>query len=94
MFKAMNDKLFKALVDPTRRRLVRLLATREHCVCEFQQLLRAPQPTVSRHLAVLRHAGLVEDHRAGQRVFYALDRRLGRAACRFIEKVEAPDKKE
>jgi DNA-binding transcriptional ArsR family regulator len=49
---------------------------------------------VSRHLAVLRHAGLVQDHRAGKRVFYALDRRLERAVCRFIEKVEAPDKKE
>jgi DNA-binding transcriptional ArsR family regulator len=49
---------------------------------------------VSRHLAVLRHAGLVQDHRAGKRVFYALDRRLERAVCRFIEKVETPDKKE
>lgn len=64
--------LFKAFADTTRVRLLNLLAQREHCVCEFQSILRVPQPKISRHLAYLRRAGLVQTRRSGKMIFYAL----------------------
>jgi len=58
------DQLFKAFSDSTRLRLLNLLAQREHCVCEFQSILRVPQPKISRHLAYLRRSGLVKSCRS------------------------------
>jgi len=62
----------KAAGEPTRLRLLNLLRQGDICVCDLQAVLEIPQHTVSRHLAVLRHAGLVADRRTGQRVIYAL----------------------
>jgi ArsR family transcriptional regulator len=53
------DGLFKGFADPTRIRILNLLAAGELCVCDLVVLLRLSQPTVSRHLAYLRRAGLV-----------------------------------
>jgi ArsR family transcriptional regulator len=66
--------LFKALGDPTRVRIVRLLASRraELCNCEFVDALLEPQPNVSRHLAVLVHAGLITERRDGRWTYYGL----------------------
>jgi ArsR family transcriptional regulator len=66
------DQLFKAFADATRLRLLNLLAQRPHCVCEFQGILRVPQPKISRHLAYLRRSGLVQEQRHGKRVMYSL----------------------
>ncbi|MGQ9916563.1 MAG: ArsR/SmtB family transcription factor [Bryobacteraceae bacterium] len=63
---------FQALSDPTRLRILRLLMKGPHCVCEMEQELALPQPLLSRHLATLRHAGIVEGHRSGVRVSYRL----------------------
>ena len=65
-------RLLKALSDATRLRLLGLLAVEELNVAELCEALNAPQPTISRHLAVLREAGLVRDRREGPSVFYAL----------------------
>jgi ArsR family transcriptional regulator len=65
-------RVFKALGDPTRLRIVNLLARRPWCVCEIQAVLALPQPLLSRHLAYLRSAGLVTSRRAGMRVRYSL----------------------
>ena len=72
----MNDdlELFKACADETRLRLLVLIAERELCVCELVEVLRMPQGKISRHLAVLRRAGLVEDRREGTWIFYSLRR--------------------
>lgn len=53
------ETLFKAFADPTRLRILSLLAAGELCVCDIVEILDVPQPTVSRHLAALRTAGLV-----------------------------------
>ena len=53
------DQLFAAVADPTRLRILALLRTGELCVCDLVDVLRLPQPKVSRHLGVLRDAGLV-----------------------------------
>jgi ArsR family transcriptional regulator len=66
------EQLFKAFSDETRLRILNLLAQRDHCVCEFQCILRVPQPTISRHLAYLRRSGLVEEERHGKRIMYSL----------------------
>jgi len=67
------ETFFKALADETRLRTVLLLETRgELCVCELTQALELSQPKVSRHLATLREAGLVNDRRHGLWVFYCI----------------------
>ena len=69
-----NDdvSLLKTLADATRLRLVRLLRKEELNVQELSRILQVAQPSVSRHLAVLRAAGLVTDRREGTRVYYEL----------------------
>jgi ArsR family transcriptional regulator, arsenate/arsenite/antimonite-responsive transcriptional repressor len=62
--------LFKTLSDPTRLRLLNLLAAGETCVCELTDTLRVVQPKVSRHLAQLKRAGLVEARREGKWMHY------------------------
>src|SRR5438309_5560539 len=62
--------LFKTLADPTRLRLLNLLASGETCVCELTDTLRVVQPKVSRHLAHLKRAGLVEARRDGKWMYY------------------------
>lgn len=66
------EQLFKALADETRLRILGLLLEGEVCVCHIHESLRVPQPKVSRHLAYLRRAGLVETRRVGLWVYYRL----------------------
>lgn len=65
-------QLFKALSDETRLRIIVLLTHGELCVCDIMASLELPQSTVSRHLAYLRNAGLVEDRREGVWMYYTL----------------------
>jgi ArsR family transcriptional regulator, arsenate/arsenite/antimonite-responsive transcriptional repressor len=66
--------LFQALGDATRLRLLNLLAAGEVCVCYFVEILGEAQPKISRHLAYLRKAGLVEARRDGKWIHYSLRR--------------------
>lgn len=66
------ESLFKALSDRTRLRIVGLLLAGEICVCDIHESLGLPQPTVSRHLAYLRNAGLVAARKDGLWVHYRL----------------------
>ncbi|MCA1659308.1 MAG: metalloregulator ArsR/SmtB family transcription factor [Verrucomicrobiaceae bacterium] len=68
------ELLFKTLSDPTRLRLLNLLAEDEVCVCDLHGTLGLDQPKVSRHLAQLRRAGLVEVERDGKWMHYRLAR--------------------
>ena len=69
---ATMERLFKALADATRLRILGLLLTGEVCVCHIHESLRISQPKASRHLAYLRRAGLVETRREGLWVHYRL----------------------
>lgn len=66
------DTLFAALAEPTRLRLLVLLLAGEACVCDLLAALDRPQPVVSRHLGVLRRAGLVHARREGVWMWYRL----------------------
>ncbi|MDT8878553.1 metalloregulator ArsR/SmtB family transcription factor [Halomonas saccharevitans] len=69
--------LFKCLSDETRLTLVALIYREgELCVCELTHALALSQPKVSRHLAQLRHCGLLGDRREGQWVYYGLEASL------------------
>jgi ArsR family transcriptional regulator len=67
-----KGKVFKALSDETRLRILSLLATREMCVCEVMVALDLTQPTASHHLGILENAVLVKDRKEGKWVFYSL----------------------
>ncbi len=66
------ERLFKALADATRLRIMGLLLTGDVCVCDIHQTLKISQPKASRHLAYLRRAGLVDTRRDGLWVHYRL----------------------
>ena len=66
------SRLFKALGDETRLRILKLLEVMELCVCEVEQSLQIAQSRASRHLGILREAGLVTDRREGPWVVYQL----------------------
>ncbi len=66
------ERLFQALGDPTRLRIVGLLLNGEVCVCDLHASLDISQPKASRHLASLRRAGLVAARRDGLWVHYRL----------------------
>ncbi len=70
------EALFKALADKTRLRILALLGNNEVCVCHIHGTLGLPQPTVSRHLAYLRRAGLVAVRRDGVWMHYRVARSL------------------
>lgn len=65
-------RVMKALSDPNRVRLLKILQARPLCVCEIQAILRIAQPTVSKHLKILEEAGLVTRSKDGLWVNYCL----------------------
>jgi DNA-binding transcriptional ArsR family regulator len=71
LYKAKAD-VFKALSHPTRLWMAEKLADGERCVCEFVEYVDADFSTVSKHLSVLRQAGIVDVEKRGKKVFYSL----------------------
>jgi ArsR family transcriptional regulator len=66
------ERVFQALGDRTRLRLLNLMGDQELCVCYFVEILEQPQPKISRHLAYLRSAGVVEARRDGKWMHYRI----------------------
>lgn len=64
--------VLKALAHPTRIFIVETLSEKEECVCRLQEMIGADMSTVSRHLSLLRNAGIIEDEKRGTQVFYSL----------------------
>ena len=67
-----TTKLFKALSDETRLRILKMLEARPLCVCEIQHVLKGSQPNVSHHLKTLSEAGLVESKKDGLWIDYRI----------------------
>jgi DNA-binding transcriptional ArsR family regulator len=79
-------RVLKALAHPTRLWMADQLAHGERCVCEFVEVIDADFSTISKHLAVLKQAGIVEDDKRGKQVYYRL-----KVPCvlKFISCIEA-----
>ena len=77
------DRIFRAFSDRTRLRILSLLKQSELCVGDLVEILKVPQPKVSRHLAYLRRAGLVQTREQGLWNFY----RLSPASSSFHKKL-------
>ena len=67
-----KSKVFKALADSIRLRILGLLSSHEMCVCEVMVALDLTQPTASHHLRILENVGLVKDRKEGKWVFYSI----------------------
>ena len=65
-------KIFKALGHPSRLLMAEALSNGPLCVCDLQKLVGADISTISRHLSVLKGAGIVSDEKKGQNVYYSL----------------------
>jgi ArsR family transcriptional regulator len=74
-----TTRLFKALSDETRLRILKMLEAKPLCVCEIQHVLKGSQPNVSHHLKTLYEAGLVDSQRDGLWIAY-----------RIVDKPETP----
>jgi ArsR family transcriptional regulator len=68
----MSHRVLRALADPTRQRIVALLAGEQLCTCHLVEELPATQTNVSNHLRVLREAGLVVSEQAGRYTYHRL----------------------
>jgi ArsR family transcriptional regulator len=65
-------RIIKAMAHPTRLYIVDELARRERCVCELAKMVGADVSTVSKHLTILRNAGIIKDERRGNQIFCSL----------------------
>lgn len=77
--------IFKALSHPLRLEVVRRLGHGEECACKIAQWFDSDRTTVSKHLAVLKDAGVLKDRREGQWIFYSV------ALCCVLDMVECVD---
>jgi ArsR family transcriptional regulator len=68
-----KTKIFKALSDPNRLRILKMLQTRPLCVCEITEVLQLATSTVSKHLSILRGSGFIFEEKEGKWVNYAIN---------------------
>ncbi len=87
----MFETTFKALGEPTRLKIIKLLAERELCVCDLEEVMQISQPRISQHLKVLKHAGLVNERKEGQRTICSLNRViLNSTMTEFLQYIDKP----
>lgn len=72
-------RIIKAMAHPSRLAIIEALAQGERCVCELQEIVGSDISTVSKHLSVLKQAGIISDRKVGLQVFYKL-----RAPCILV----------
>lgn len=84
-----QETVFRAIADPTRRDILALLRGRTHSVGEIARNFRASRPAISKHLRLLRSAGLVITHRRGTARICELDARPLRAVNDWLHQYEA-----
>jgi DNA-binding transcriptional ArsR family regulator len=82
-----RDGAFRALADPTRRRILELLSRRDLTAGEIAEEFPIAFPSVSRHLGVLKDAGLVDSEREGQHIRYRLNTTVSQEVVRYLLKL-------
>src|SRR5262249_44952752 len=83
------SRMFKALGDDARLRIVALLSHGELCVCHIEEALSLSQPNASRHLAILRAAGIVSHERRDRWVYYRLAKQANADCARHLKSLVA-----
>ena len=73
-----QTRLFKALSDPNRLRIIKMLQVKPLCVCEVTEILGLAASTVSTHLTILKKAGFVEDYKEGKWINYSLTKNISK----------------
>ena len=68
-----NTKIFKALSDPNRLRILKMLQTKSLCVCEITEILKLANSTVSKHLSILKATGFIIEEKEGKWVNYKIN---------------------
>jgi ArsR family transcriptional regulator len=87
----MFETMFKALGEPTRLKILKLLAVKDLCVCDLEEIMQASQPRISQHLKVLKQARLVNERREGHRRVCSLNMALlNQHINEFIHYLEEP----
>lgn len=80
----MQDEIFKAFADPVRRKILEMLGTRDMTAGDISSHFDITKPSVSRHLALLKNAGLITDRRSGQNIIYSLNSTCVRELIRWF----------
>jgi len=68
-----QEKIFKALSDSNRIRIIKMLQKKSLCVCEIKEVLKLAVSTVSKHLSILKEAGLIVDSKDGKWINYKIN---------------------
>lgn len=68
----LRATIIKAMAHPTRLFIIDVLSRQEQCVCELTEMIGADTSTVSKHLSILKNAGIVQDEKRGTQVYYQL----------------------
>jgi DNA-binding transcriptional ArsR family regulator len=84
-------RTFKALADPTRREILRLLARGDMSAGEIAARFTMSKPSISHHLGMLKQAGLVQDERQGQNIIYSLNTTVFQEVLGWCMDVAGPD---
>ncbi len=87
-------KIIKAMAHPTRLFIINELQKGETCVCELVKLVGNDQSTVSKHLSVMKNAGIIEDDKRGLKVFYKLKYRCIFSCLTCIERMVASNSRQ
>ena len=72
MISEERARILKALAHPSRIFIVEKLSKEPHCVCELTEMVGADTSTVSKHLSILKNAGIIDDEKRGTSVYYSL----------------------
>lgn len=86
--------IFKALGDPTRRKILKALREKDLTPSELLLKVEATQPTLSHHLDILKRAGLVDGERKGQHILYSLDMGVFEMALEYLQKLSGQGDKD
>ncbi|MFO7810210.1 MAG: metalloregulator ArsR/SmtB family transcription factor [Candidatus Delongbacteria bacterium] len=84
-------KIFKALGDETRLRIVKMLEVKKMCVCEITSIIGSSTPTVSNHLKILKETGLIEQNRDVKYMNYSLTGNRDGFAGKVLELIKSID---
>lgn len=84
---ARSAGILKALSHPTRIAIIKLLSSGERCVCEILPALGVEQPTLSKHLAILRREGLLSCRKDGPKAIYRLNTKKAHAIIQLAQAI-------